>query len=98
MPDVVDTATSIVVVGAFDIASAEIGGFSADFLAFECVAVCFVADFDLVATTAWLVVCVFHLRIDGVIDGFDAVRVVDRELGIVGCLDAWLRLVYAMLE
>lgn len=88
MADVVDAAAAEFVVGLLDEGAAEVGCHCACELAVFGGAVRELAPFDLVAAAAGHVVGLLHEVVDCVVDGFDAIGVVDGELGIVGCLNA----------
>lgn len=89
MADIIDAAAAEFIVGLLDEGAAEIGCHCALELAGFGVAVGLLAPFDLVAAAAGHVVGLLHEVIDGVVDGFDAVGVIDCEFGVVGGLDAW---------
>lgn len=69
-----------------DVVSAHILNFLADYSGVEGFHVCFATAFDLLETTSFHVQCEFHVAVDGFVDGFDSVGILNCELGVVWCL------------
>lgn len=88
--DIVDATTAEGIVGPFDEATADVCGAGAVGLAVDSSAVDLGAVGDVVGAAAGDGVGEFHEVVDGVVDGFDAVGVVDGEFGVVGGLDSFV--------
>lgn len=90
MSDVIGASARILVVRALDIVSAHVLGLRAESLGSEVVLTGFsgfAAVLDVFETAAAHVQSELHVVVDGVIDGFNAVGVVDGEFRVMGCLD-----------
>lgn len=90
MADIVDAATTEGVVGPFDEVPTDVRRGGAGGLAVDGGAVGLGAVGDVVGAAAGDGVGEFHEVVDGVVDGFDAVGVVDGEFGVVGGLDGFV--------
>jgi hypothetical protein len=91
MSDIIGSPARVLVVRTFDIVSAHILCFGAKSLGGKVVLTSlsgFAAVLDVLEASAAHVQCKFHVVVDGVVDGFDTVCVVDGELGVVGSLDS----------
>lgn len=90
MSDIIGTSARVLVVRTLDIVSTHILSFRAEGLCGNVVLTSlsgFAAVFDVFETATVHVECKLHVVVDGVVDGFDAVRVVDGEFRVVGSLD-----------
>ena len=90
MANIIDTAATVGVVGSFNIVAAHVGSFRADVLANGGGAVGLAAVVDLVEATVGHEAGEFHVLIHRLVDGLDAVGVVNSELGIIGGLDGFV--------
>lgn len=66
--NVVYTTAAVLVVRAFDVVSAHVGGFSADGIVHQRGAVCLLAEGNLVLAAVEHAVCELHVVVHGVVD------------------------------
>lgn len=91
MTDVIDASAGIGVVWTFYIGSTLIRGLLAVELANLGGYIDRSASVDLSQTAELLgIASELHEVVDGVVDGFDAIRIVNREFWIVGCLNVFI--------
>lgn len=82
MADVIDSSTGELIVWSLDIISAHTRGFGADGMVSKGCPVALSAVTDLVEATVRHEAGEFHVVVDGVIDGLDAICVVNGELWV----------------
>lgn len=90
MTDIIDSAAANFIIRSFDEVSTRFGSINANHLTLERGTVGSCAGSYLVLTHARIIVGRFHRKIDGVVDRFDSVSVVDCEFGVEGRLNGFV--------
>lgn len=90
MANIINAAAAVGVVGPFDVVAAHVCSFRANVLANGGGAVGLAAVVDLVEAAVGHEAGEFHVLVHRLVDGLDAVGVVDGEFGVVGGLDGFV--------
>lgn len=96
MADVINSATGELIVWSLDIVSAHTRGFGADGVVSKGCPVGLSAVIDLVEAAVRHEAGEFHVVVDGVVDGLDAICVVNGELWVKWSLDIFIDNTYQL--